>query len=178
MYRTIRLTAARCSAFVFFLFSPTLVQASCFSQEPIYCYLPPPPYFLGCGVTQNTSIGLASQGPSHLTRQQGEILGITVPRVSTREVCEQPGYDVYAYDPDAGACLYYYHQFDYAFYGTGSGTAQPTGSAAIQQNGTTVGTVAIGSATSNYTFTTPPVGVVGNINFVAQFTASSSAFTS
>jgi len=85
---------------------------------------------------------------------------------------------VYAYDPDFGACFYWYHQFDYAFYGTASGSAQPTGSAAIQQNGTTVGTVAIGSATSNYTFTTPPVGVTGNINFVAQFSPSSSAFTS
>src|SRR5206468_13120862 len=99
-------------------------------------------------------------------------------RVSTQEVCQQPGYDVYYYDYDAGTCLYYYHQFDYTFYGTASGSEQPTGSAAIQQNGTTVGTVAIGSATSNYSFTTPPVNTTGNINFVAQFTSSSSRYTS
>src|SRR5207253_8239765 len=127
MYRTIRLTAARCSVLVFFLFSPTLVQASCPSYEPNICQVPPAPYTLGYAVTQNTSISLASQGPNPLSSRNGEILGITVPRVSTREVCEQPGYWVQYYDPYADACFIDYYQPPYTYYGTGTGTAQPTG---------------------------------------------------
>src|SRR6266496_1131648 len=178
MYKTIAVTLAKCSALVFFLFVPLLARASCPSYEPNICQIPPAPYTLGYAVTQNTSISLASQGPNPLTKVQGEVLGITVPRVSTTEVCEQPGYEVYYYDPDAESCFPYYYQGPYTYYGTGSSTAQPTGSAVIQQNGTTVGTVAIGSATSNYSFTTPPVNAIGNINFVAQFTGSCCGFTS
>ncbi len=167
MYKTIAVTLAKCSALVFFLFVPLLARASCPSYEPNICQIPPAPYTLGYAVTQNTSISLASQGPNPLTKVQGEVLGITVPRVSTTEVCEQPGYEVYYYDPDAESCFPYYYQGPY-----------PTGSVAIQQNGTTVGTVAIGSATSNYSFTTPPVNAIGNINFLAQFTSGCCGFTS
>ena len=178
MYKTIVVTAARCSALVFFLFSPTLAHAFCPSYEPIVCQIPPAPIQLGFAVTQNTGISLASQGPNPLTNLKGEILGITVPRVSTQELCQQPGYWTLYYDPYADACFINYFQAPYTYYGTTSGTAQPTGSVAIQQNGTTVGTVAIGSATSNYSFTTPPVNAIGNINFLAQFTSGCCGFTS
>lgn len=179
MYRTIGLTPARCSALVFFLFTPTLAQASCFGLDPTVCYAPPAPFFVAWGVSQNTSISLASQGPSPLFPQQGEMLGITVPKVSTRDVCEQPGFDVSYPDPITGICFFDHHVPTYIFIGTGTGPAlQPTGTAVIQQNGVTVGSVSINSATSNYSFTTPPVNVMGNINFVALFNPSSSAFTS
>ena len=175
MYKTIRVTAARCSALFFFLFPPMLAHAFCPSYEFTYCLFSPPPqpYEIGSRVSQNTSISLASQGPNPLTNLKGEILGITVPRVSTTSICYQPGYFVYD-----DLCNFWYIQNGYTYDGTTNGTAQPTGSAAIQQNGMTVGTVAIGSATSNYSFTTPPVNAIGNINFLAQFTSGCCGFTS
>jgi len=147
---------------VFQLIAPELSQACVTIQDN--CVSPPSPRVSNWLNATATTISLSGRiNPVQPTA--GEPLVISVPPILATENCYQPSYQTY----DQNFCTFPLFIRDKYYVGDRR-QLQPVGTTTIKQNGVTVGTVTITTASTNYT--TPPVQSIGPNYFVAQFTPS------